>query len=152
MYKVVIDSVEIHCDTADEAVEVAARLRGVTLGKNGNSNGQRPVEPGLSRWTETRYRNFSALLKDNQKKMMRELIGNPDGIPDATLRQALGLASNKAFGPILTGISRKAKKVGVSLEDVVRSEKVTMSNGDVVLEFKAVPSFAAVASAAGGMK
>lgn len=80
--------------------------------------------------------------------MLRELIQNPDGIPDATLRRTLNLETNKALGASMAGLSKKAKKLGIGLDDVLKSEKL-MLNGEEVLEFKIAPAFLKVAKATG---
>lgn len=159
MYKVFIDGVEIQCDSADEAFEFVTRLRNISANGNGASirsdkslqvNGA--VGMNGSRWTATRFQNFAGLLNENEQRALNALISNPDGMPDATLRQALGLSSNKSFGPIFTGISRKAKKVGVTFEDVISSEVVRMTNGDNVREFRAVPAFMRIAAETGALR
>lgn len=80
--------------------------------------------------------------------MLRELILNPDGVPDATLRRALNLDSNKALGASMGGLSKKAKKLGIGLDDILKSEKL-MLNGEEVLEFKIAPAFLKIAKASG---
>ncbi len=150
MFKIIHQGVEIHCETADEAIEIAAKLRGAPFTpKKGAHAGQ---GFGGSRWTASRFRTFCSLLQDKQRKFLREVLKSTDGVTATTLRQSLSLSSNKAFGPILTAISRKAKKVGVSLQDVLTSEKILLSSGERVLEFKAAPSFAGVAEQAGGIE
>jgi hypothetical protein len=138
MYRLIIDGVEIQCEKADEAIEIASRLRGMTTGKSGHS-GAHQGDNG-SRWTENRFRTFTTGLRELQAKMLRELIENPDGVPDATLRSALGLETNKALGASMAGLSKKAKKLGIGLDDVLKSEKL-MLNGEEVLEFKVSPAF-----------
>ena len=97
-------------------------------------------------------RSFPRQLRDRQKRFLREIVASPDGVTDSTLRQSFGVKNNKGFGPLLTGISRRAKKVGVSLQDVVVSEKITLSSGEVVLEFKAAPAFLRIAEEGGEIK
>jgi hypothetical protein len=150
MFKVVYQGVEIQCETADEAVEIAGKLSGQGTGR-AVSRHESPGHMG-SRWTASRFQAFIGQLQDKQRKFLRELTASSDGLTDSALRQTLGLSTNKAFGPILTGISRRAKKVGVSLQDVLTSEKMALVSGDQFLEFKASPAFAAVAREAGGIK
>jgi hypothetical protein len=104
-----------------------------------------------SRWTITRFQNFIGQLRDKQRKFLSLVLANPDGVTDSSLRHSLGVSTNKGFGPILTGISRRAKKAGVSLQDIVSSEKVQLAD-EKVTEFKATPAFAQVAREAGGIK
>jgi hypothetical protein len=149
MFRVVHQGVEIYCETVDETLEIVARLAGQPAPqKTATSSNSSQVG---SRWTASRFVGFMAQLQDQQRKLLRSLVGSPDGMTDSALRQHLGLSSNKAFGPILTGISRRAKKAGVSLTDVLTSERITVGN-ERVLEFKAAPAFASVAREAGGIK
>ena len=151
MFKVMYQGVEIQCETADEAVEIAGKLSG---GHGKGSAHSHSSSQGLagSRWTANRFQSFIGQLQDKQRRFLRELTASTDGLTDSALRQSLGLSSNKAFGPILTGISRRAKKVGVGLDDVLKSEKMSLQNGEKFLEFKAAPAFAVVAREAGGIK
>lgn len=148
MFKVVHQGVEIHCDTVDEAIEIASRL---------SANPKKPASAGEavlngSRWTGTRFQSFLSELRDRQKKFLKELVNSPDGLTDAALRQSLGVQNNKGFGPIITGISRRAKKSGMSLQDILLSEKINLSSGERVLEFKAAPAFVRIATESGGVK
>jgi hypothetical protein len=151
MFRVVHQGVEIYCDTVDATLEIVARLAGkVPAGKSHESTLPSSANAG-SRWTISRFNTFMLQLQDQQRKLLRSLVSSPDGQTDSALRQHLGLSSNKAFGPILTGISRRAKKVGVSLADVLTSERISVGN-ERVLEFKASPAFANIAKDAGGIK
>jgi len=156
--KVVYEGVEIHCETPEQAVEVAvelaAKLRGTPVTGMGARNGTRSPVADLSgsRWTTTRFKNFTSMLREKQRKVLRELLQNPDGITDVVLRQSLNLSDNRGIGPIFTAMSRRAKKVGMSFQDVVISEKSVLTSGERVLEFKAAPSFVAICQEAGGMK
>lgn len=154
MFKVTYQGVEIQCETADEAVEIAGKLSGAPAAAHGKGHSQQGGSASFagSRWTASRFQSFIGQLQDKQRRFLRELTASTDGLTDSALRQSLGLSSNKAFGPILTGISRRAKKVGVSLQDVLTSEKMVLAGGDQFLEFKASPAFAAVAREAGGIK
>jgi len=152
MIRVIHDGVEYHCETAEEALELGARLRGVSA-TNRKPSGHADHAISGSRWTVSRFESFIKQLKENQRKFLSLVLANPtDGVTDTHLRHSLGLTTNKAFGPILTGISRKAKKSGVSLQDILTSDKVQLSANERVLEFKASPAFAQVAKEAGGIR
>jgi hypothetical protein len=144
MYKVFVDGVEIQCDSADDAIQIASRLRAVSTGQNSGRPISQGSDGGGSRWTENRFRTFIVGLRDLQAKMLRELVANPDGVPDATLRRALNLDSNKALGASMGGLSKKAKKLGIGLDDILTSSKLVL-NGEEVLEFKAAPAFIKIA-------
>jgi hypothetical protein len=154
MIRVVHNGIEIFCETVDETMEIVSRLSGQPITAKGSPSSP-PHDRGnsqtSSRWTVHRFTTFISQLQDQQRKLLRSLVTSPDGQTDTALRQHLGLSSNKAFGPILTGISRRAKKAGVSLGDVLSSERITVGN-ERVLEFKAAPQFANIAKEAGGIK
>jgi len=60
-YTVVIDGIQIQCETADEAVELARRVqsgdRGTTMATASTNGG------GSSRWTEQRVTDFYGDIK-----------------------------------------------------------------------------------------
>ena len=148
MFKIVYEGVEIHCETPDDAIELIAKLRGsAPLPKKGKSGGM----IAGSRWTVPKFQNFLSLLQDKQRKFLQELVKNPTGVTDIALRQVFALKSNKGFGPILTAISRRAKKVGLTLSEVYTSEKLHEGK-DRVLEFRPSAAFLRVVEEAGGMK
>ncbi len=148
MYKVIVDGVEIQCDSADDAIQIASRLRAMSTGQNNGKPISLGIDGGGSRWTENRFRTFIGGLRDLQAKLLRELIANPNGVPDATLRKTLNLKSNKALGASMGGLSKKAKKLGIGLDDILTSGKLTL-NGEEVLEFKAAPAFIKIARECG---
>lgn len=151
MFRVVHNGIEILCETADEVLEITARLgSGGPIGTK-PAHGVAPSGSSGSRWTVSRFNSFISQLQDQQRKLLRLLVSSPDGHTDSALRQQLGLSSNKAFGPILTGISRRAKKTGVGLSDVLSSERI-QAGDEKMLEFKAAPAFAHIAKEAGGIK
>jgi hypothetical protein len=151
MIKVTHEGVDYYCETADEAVDLGAKLRGTTLpGSKRVPHSEHAM--GGSRWTVTRFQSFITQLRDKQRKFLSLVLNSPDGVTDSSLRQSLGVSTNKGFGPILTGISRRAKKAGVSLQDIVTSEKVQLSANEKVTEFKATAAFAQIAKDAGGIK
>ncbi len=151
MIKVSHEGVDYYCETADEAVILGAKLRGVPHSGSKKASHSEESITG-SRWTFTRFQSFIAQLRDRQRRFLSLVLNSPDGVTDSSLRQSLGVNSNKGFGPILTGISRRAKKAGVSLQDILSSEKVQLSANEKVTEFKATAAFAQVAKDAGGIK
>jgi hypothetical protein len=151
MIKVSHEGVDYFCETADEAVDLGAKLRGIYYsGSKKTPQGEHAI--GGSRWTVTRFQSFIKQLRDKQLQFLSLVLESPDGVTDSSLRQSLGVSTNKGFGPILTGISRRAKKAGVSLQDILTSEKVQLSANEKVSEFKATAAFAQVAKEAGGIK
>lgn len=151
MIKVIHEGVEYQCETTDEAIELGGKLRGSSPDTPKKHNHSDHAISG-SRWTVTRFQSFIKQLKDNQRKFLSILVDSPDGVTDSSLRGSLGLTTNKAFGPILTGISIRAKKAGVSLQDILTNEKVQLSADERVTEFKATAAFAQVAKQSGGIQ
>lgn len=152
MIKVVHDGIEYQCETADDALALGAKLRGIphSGSKKSAPHSDQPISG--SRWTVTRFQSFVRQLKDKQRKFLSLLLDSADGVTDSSLRHSLGLTTNKAFGPILTGISKQAKKAGVSLQDILTNEKVQLSADERVTEFKATAAFVQVSKEAGGIK
>lgn len=151
MIKVSHEGVDYWCETTDEAFEMGAKLRGVPHASSKKTAYSEHAIPG-SRWTVTRFQSFIKQLKDRQRQFLSIVLESPDGVTDSSLRHSLGVNTNKGFGPILTGISRRAKKAGVSLQDILSSEKVQLSADERVTEFRASAAFAQVAKEAGGIK
>lgn len=156
MYTIEVNGVKVECSTASEAIALINGLRdGYSAPKGTASQSGSPAPPaqnpaGGSRWNPDRFKQFCNRLADNQKTFLREIVGSPHGVMDTALRQKLGLSTNKAFGPIVTAISRHAKFVGVSLDDVLESKNVQLGT-EWALEYKASPSFLRVAAEAGGI-
>ncbi len=151
MIKVSHEGVDYFCETTDEALELGSKLRGAPLSSTKKASQNESSNTG-SRWTVTRFQSFIKQLRDRQRLFLSLVLDSPDGMTDSSLRHSLKVNTNKGFGPILTGISRRAKKAGVSLQDIMTSEKVHLSANEKVTEFKATEDFARVAKQAGGIK
>ena len=80
--------------------------------------------------------------------MLQELEKTPHGRTAKDLASELGLETTKAFGPILAAMSRHAKGVGISHDDVMVSERITIGR-DKILEFRATSAFIRIAQAGG---
>jgi hypothetical protein len=144
-------SVEIECDTVDEAVSIAQRLTSM----NGAS-AELPLPDIISadagvRVTSSRVQEFIGYLDSDQRKFLALLIDSPHGKTDHNLRQALGISDNRALGGILSGISKLAKKAGLSIGDILSSQWVKVG-AERVKEFKAEPGFRHLAQSTGGLK
>src|ERR1700737_4060131 len=102
MIKVSHDGVDYFCETAEEAVEIGSKLRGIPHSASKKSQHGEQLISG-SRWTVTRFQNFTKQLRDKQRRFLSIVLNSPDGVTDSSLRQSFGVSTNKAFGPILTG-------------------------------------------------
>ena len=139
MYRVLFNGCEILCETTDEAVAFCqAAPHAVSEGVHlnfGNGSGQ---------WTRAKYQSFVSSLNQKQRTMLRELVRKPGGVSAFALRQTLGAKSNQSFGPILSWMAHRAKKVGMTLQDVLVSQR-KMANDVEITAFRAVPSFIEIA-------
>ena len=101
-YRVLIGTVQIECDTPEEAFEMAKRVAGIEGGPHAKANSApERLDNGGSRWTESRIRDFFKLIKGSQRKVVDALLENMDGRTDEQLLQLLGVCSG------LTGLDRK---------------------------------------------
>jgi hypothetical protein len=137
--EVLPDRVLFHCETADEAMAIGTRFR-VPTSEN-ISNLHHCPDP---QWTAAKYQSFAASLNERQKAMLRELLRKPDGVSANALRQMLGLRTNQGFGPILSWMGHNAKKLGMTLQDVLVSQR-KMANDVEITSFTAVPAFIEIA-------
>jgi len=155
VFKVVHHGIEIHCENADAAIEIATKLAGAGITAVGNGNGK--VDTGAgggipnSRWTVARYQNFTSQLLDKQRRFLVELVSSVDGVTDHALRQIMGVENNNGFGPIMSAISKRAKKEGIALDEILTTAKVDVG-GERMLEFKVSPSFRKITEISGGLK
>ena len=134
-FKVTFKGVEIHCETADDAIEIAHRL----ADSNGTGAGGSTFSNSSGGSLEvSRYRELVGSLNASQKKFLSLLVDNPHGKTDHSLRQELNLEDNKALGGMLSGISKLARKVGVSLDTMWTSGKKKVGN-ETMREFRVQP-------------
>jgi hypothetical protein len=112
-FKVRIGTVEIECDSADDAVSIAERLNGGSatpkeaVGRNGD---------GLDEDVK-RLRTLHGLLRDPQQKFLQAIAEQTFGRTDRVLCQLLNITGDnpgKALGGVLSGITKFAKNVGVT--------------------------------------
>lgn len=149
MFKILVQGVEIQCDTVEAAVELARKLATSSPHSDGKAVA---ADMGNSRWTSSRFQNFTSELKDKQRQLLMLVLDNPDGLTDQSLRQTMGVENNNGFGPIMAAISKRAKKLGIQMTEILTTEKVVMAGGEKMLEFKAAPAFQKIAKASGGIK
>jgi hypothetical protein len=135
-FKVVFKGVEIQCETADDAIQIAHRL----ADPNGGGAGFIFSQTSGGSLEVSRYRELVSSLNASQKKFLSLLVDNPHGKTDHSLRQELSLEDNKALGGMLSGISKLARKVGVSLDTMWTSGKKKVGN-ETMREFRVQPEF-----------
>lgn len=133
---------EILCDTVDDAIALAKKIRG---GKGWES--QKPTletETG-SRWNESRYREFMGLVKGNQKHLVELLLKNPHGKTDRSIRQELRLGTNYELAGVTAGLAKNAKKAGLMSTSELFTKEVMQQGDERVLEYKLSEGFRAIA-------
>jgi hypothetical protein len=146
-FKVEYRGVTVTCDSPQEAVAIARELAGEPSLMPGNHH----EEAGEGRLTNSRFKEFVNFLDTRQRKFLSILVENPHGKTDSTLRQALNLAGNKELGGFGSGISKLAKKAGLSMEDILTVSKVRIGDEDA-REYKINPVFLRIAESSGGLK
>ncbi|GEM_PF-3160006 len=150
-YKVTFRGVAIECSTPAEAVAIAKQLAGVA-----NDGAELVIQEGSSsetdgRLTKSRYKEFVGYLDSGKKQLLQLLIENPHGKTDESLRKALGLDDNKALGGMMSGLSKLARKTGLSIDDILSSRWVKVGDEDMK-EYRAAAAFGRMASELGGLK
>jgi hypothetical protein len=150
-YTVRYRDAEIDCPTAGD---VAALFRELPDAGRQTTNGSAPRVSsggGEGRLTVSRYHEFVGYLDKRKKELLRLLVDNPHGKTDDSIRKALDIEDNKELGGIMSGISKLAKRAGLSLEDVLTSQKVKIGN-ESMREYKASATFRSMATEIGGLK
>jgi hypothetical protein len=133
-FKITFRGVEIQCETADDAIEIAHRL----ATSNGIGAGSAHSQSADGSLEVSRYRELVDSLNSSQKKFLSLLVDNPHGKTDHSLRQELDLEGNKALGGMLSGISKLARKVGVSIDTMWSSDRKKVGD-EIMREFRVRP-------------
>jgi hypothetical protein len=148
-YKVKFKGVIIECETARDAISIARELAGEE-GQNAPDAPESTDSEG-GRVTTSRYREFIGYLDANQKKFLAQLVDNPHGKTDHSLRQVFGLTGNQQLGGFISGISKLAKKTGLSMDEVMKVEWVKIGDENAK-EYRPQPAFRKIALEIGGLK
>jgi hypothetical protein len=130
-YRVVVEGVAIECDSIDDAIALARRAAAAGAGVERSAKDARSsVAPivGNSRWTEARMASFFSILKGDQRKLVEELLENPEGRTDNQLLSALGLRDGRALGGVFTSVWKNAKKIGADPNDVYVKQNVNIGD------------------------
>ncbi len=127
-YRVIVGSVSVLCDTADDALEIIRRLEGATSPR---MNVEESPAVNGSRWTTSRVTEFTRLVKDNQRKVLDALTTYHEGRTDEQLMQLLGINDGRKLAGVLTGLYKNAKKVGADPDDLYKKRRVTIGGKSV---------------------
>jgi hypothetical protein len=136
------------CESIEDAAALLGRLTGGATSLAGPGDGARNDVHSEGRWTVARFRDFVGRLSQPQVRMLQELVRIPHGRTAKDLAPTLNFSTPKSFGPIMAAMSKHAKKAGIGIQEVLTSERVSVGN-ELLLEFKATPTFMRVATEAG---
>lgn len=150
-YKLVYQGFEIVCDTPAELKEALQVLIWIT------GNGKLPyskTRPAVDQdaqdsvWTEDRFREFTEHLRGpgklKQRRLLKVLIDNPNGVSDQVLRSEVGARNNNVLAGVITGIVKNAGKVRVPPQGVYRRTQVDVG-GITGYKYRLAPSFVEMA-------
>jgi hypothetical protein len=146
-FKVNYRGVDIYCETADEAVQIATKL-GESAGTGALSD---PAADSNGSLEVSRYKELIGTMSATQKRFLSLLVDNPHGKTDQAIRQEMGLENNKAIGGMLSVLARGAKKVGISIDMILQSEWKKV-NDEQLKEFRIRPEFRKIAMDVGGLR
>lgn len=126
-YTVIIGSVQIQCETAAEAIELA---RQAGDGHHATKHqGSDKVAAGVgSRWTEQRVREFFRVIKAQQRKLLDALLDTPDAVTDDQLCKQLGLQDGRSLAGVFTGLWKNAKKVGADPKELYLRSHISIGD------------------------
>jgi len=79
-------------------------------------------------------------LPANQKKLLKTVAANQDGVTDVELRKALSMATNNALAGVTAGLTKNAKKAGLELSEIVIKEQRKNGSGERVYLYRVTPA------------
>lgn len=127
-FRVIVSGVAIECESADDALLLA---RKAARQSSREKVGEASADVDGTGWTEKRVKAFWARLKDNQKKLMGELLNNLEGRTDQELLRLLKMEDGKRLAGVFTALFKNAAKVGADPEDLYHKETTTSADGRV---------------------
>jgi hypothetical protein len=107
------------CDTTAEALELLKHAR-----SSANSAGQRSKQEQSNEAPQTVDEKMAAIFAGVNKKaqkLLKALLVYPQGIEGDEFGKVCGTEPS-GFGGVLGGISKEAKKVGLTIDKLVQSE------------------------------
>jgi hypothetical protein len=141
-YTVVIGSVEIRCETTEEAISLARAAGGKSEAQAGEHQDKSRDHEGGSRWNESRFREFfSHIQKGKQAALIALLLESQHGRTDRALRQALNLQNNLELSGIMAGLVKNAKKVGILSGKEILQKEILQQGDERVIEYRLTDTF-----------
>ena len=147
-FKLAYQGIEITCDSGDELKAALSALLEIA-GEPQISLPTLVAPPrvdmnGGSRWTADRFAGFIGHLKTRQKRFLRLLVENPDGLTNETLRREFRLKNNNALAGMITALVKNARKVGVGSGEILTKQRVQIGDS-TAFEYRVTPALIEVA-------
>lgn len=130
-YRVVYKGADVFCDTPQD---VDALLKGTTSRRgSGRKHPEKrtPKTPrGWAKGTESKQRELLKVLA----------IAHPVSQSDSEIRERLALASNRKLAGLMIGLSKAAKRSGLSLDDLIVKEATRNGTGERHYKYGIAPT------------
>src|SRR5437868_6900860 len=107
------------CDTTAEAMELLKHARSSSNGAGTQRNKHEHL--GKAQTTEDKMDAVFSGINDKAKKLLKALLNYPQGVEGEDFGKVCG-TEPAGFGGVLGGISKEAKKVHLTIDDLVLSE------------------------------
>lgn len=122
-YKLKFRGIEIHCDSLEEARDMALALAESQSEESISPRPPRrshsvPLEDagGETGWNEEKLKRLKYDISySNAEKIIRALLEHPKGRTDEDLRTLLGLSDNRALAGVTAGITKHAKRLNADI-------------------------------------
>ena len=138
---------DILCDTPEEALALQCAIAKGEGGVRQRNELLPSSSEGGSRWNESRYKEFMAMIKGkgDQYALIELLLDSPHGKTDTNIRQALKLDNNLQLAGVTAGLAKNAKKVGILSTEELFAKEVMHQGNDRILEYKIAEAFRTIA-------
>jgi hypothetical protein len=107
------------CDTTAEAMELLKHARSSADSAGGPRH--KREQPSETQTTDEKMAAIFSGINDKARKLLKALLNYPQGVEGDDFGKVCGTAP-LGFGGVLGGISKEAKKVGLTIEKLVQSE------------------------------
>ena len=137
-YRVIVNGIAIEVDSSLEAIELAREAALAPLAPRDNKSAN--IKPKSSNGAlAAEWAAFLGLLNDSQRKALKVIKDNPDGITPKKMARVLGFEKTVAIsGTINGGVMKNLTKSGIPEASVIRHQRIegemTYFPGPVLLE------------------
>lgn len=138
---------DILCETPEEALALQRTIAKGEEGAEKNKESPSSNSEGGSRWTDSRYKEFMAMIKGrgDQQALIELLLESSDGKTDANIRQALRLNNNLQLAGVTAGLAKNARKIGILSSKELFTKEVLHQGNDRILEYTISDTFRKIA-------